>query len=480
MIGAPSERLVNISLNILPFAVVFIYLLTFHQNIVPVDGDDTYFNRVYETQSLFEFLAERYNAWSGRLSVDTMMYFISPQLRLWRLLNSLAITMLCFNLVVLLLGNRFWLLDYRKTARVILFTCFGIGLINIKVLDSAFFWITGSFNYLWPIAAGSLALIPFREALFNNHLNLTARPSLWFVLPMLAVIFAGLGDEQVSLTLLLLMVGTNIALFINVRRVKPYLLLLTVTAAISVAILLMAPGNNLRYEFAITHVLPEFEDIAIGPRIFWSMRWLLTQVVDVNRGLLILLFGFIAISLQRIAVSRTDKILVYVATFIAGFLVISALNLDILHSDLKVWFDEKFFEFKALDEFVQASAKLGRNNKFYWFCIPYLIWVATIASIPFLIWKSCRRGRVNGLALAILFCTAIITLVFMFFSPTIFASGHRIDAMYSVILLFIVISLFYNVEDRIPVSFLLVFWLIAALNILFQHAEWSVQYSVHL
>jgi len=252
-----KEQLINIVWNILPFIILFIFLLAFHKNIYSFDKDDSYFTNVQEKLSFPEFMIRRYTEWSGRISIEATMYLVlEHSIRLWRLINPLVLTGLCINLAILLFGNKFWLNDYRITAKTIWLICLGIGLINIQVLGSSSFWITGSFNYLWPIFAGSLALFPFREGLSNELSRSPIKTFLCNSLFFISAIYAGLGNEQVALVLCGLMFAVNVKIFVSKKKVVPFLLLMNVITILAFIILWTAPGNRIRYEQSIIQLFP--------------------------------------------------------------------------------------------------------------------------------------------------------------------------------------------------------------------------------
>jgi len=221
-----------------------------------------------------------------------------------------------------------------------------------------------------------------------------------------------------------------------------------------------------------------FRDLSIGQHLFLGLRWLLDKIINIDRFLLILFFALAAVFLRNNSGAKVDKILGSATAFIAAFLVVFSLNLDYLHPKFQEWFQQLFFSFKDTKEFLNASAKLGQNYNFYLFFIPYLIWIPILLSIPYILYRIGEIRSVDKYTLVTLFSTAIASLALMFFSPTIFASGNRIIAVYSVILLFIICNIYYSVQDRIPLLILLTIYMLAAFNLLFQMVEWSHKYFI--
>lgn len=474
------KNIANFIWNIIPFLILFLYLLAFHQNIYSFDRDDSVLGGIQEKYSLSEHLIKLYYNWSGRLSVEATVYIVrSYHVRLWRVLNSLVLTGLCFNLALLLLGNKFWLQDYRKTTKAIWFTCLGLGLINMNVLGSSSFWITGSLYYLWPISVGCVAVLPFYERLYNGPIKITLTNVVYYIIPPLAAIYAGMGNEQVALTLIMLMLIANLALYKSTKTIDRYLLLITALTAISALISWSAPGNQIRYEKSIELEFPNFNELTIGQHLFLGLSWLLNKIINTNRVLLIVLFALISVSLKRNPATRGGRALRTAALFVAAFLVVSSLHLDYLHPEFQAWIHERFYTFNELTDFARAYEKLGRNYNFYLFFVPYLIWIPTLVCTPYLIYKSYQDYPGRGGALALLFCVGICSMALLIFSPTMYASANRVSAIFSIILLFILSNLFHKVQEDIPMPILAALLSIAILNIVFQQEEWSRRYFIH-
>jgi hypothetical protein len=474
-----KNRLARIAIHMFPFIVIFCFFLAFHQTIRSLDADDVFFSHVQQRASLGQFLIQRYEGWSGRLTVEAAMYVVRAfNLRWWRLINALVITGLCFLLTMLALGDRFWLADEPGTDKTIWFACLGIGLINIQVLGSGLFWVTGSFNYLWPITAACVVLVPFRRRLSGASSHLALNSLAWCLLPILAAVFAGMGNEQVSLILVGLTLLFNLVIYRTEKKVDGYLLSLALLVTASFIVLWTAPGNRIRYEQEIVTWYPNFRDLSFVEHALLTLQWLLDKVINVNRLLMILLFGMIALSLKHKPASSADRFLTGATAVLGALLAVASLDLEILHPGMQTWITEMLFTFHPVKDFVAAYAKLDRNVNFILYFIPYLLWIPALVSTPYLIFRSWSGARSKGLLFATLFCAAIFSLVMMAFSPTLIASANRIVAVFSLIVWFLVIGYFAALHDRIPAWALIPVLLLGVGNLAFQYLEWSHKYFI--
>jgi hypothetical protein len=408
------------------------------------------------------------------------MYFVlSHDLWLWKGLNSLLLTGLCFNLAYLLLGDRFWWTDRRQTAPTIWFICLCMGVIHHYVLMSGVFWIAASFFYLWAIFAGSVVMIPFRLRLADPATPLNARTAGGYVLPLLAGVYAGMGNEQVSLTLIGLALLAMLRLYRVSRKIDVYLLLLTGVIFASFLISWSAPGNRLRYEQEIIRWFPTWRELSLWQHLYLGGAWLLGKMINTNRMLLTLLFVLLAMILRRNALKRSDRLAASYAVFMAAFLCAASLYLDYLRPDMQRWLHDQVFFIRPLEGLLKTYANLGLSATFILRILPLVVWLPVLASIPWLLVRTRHATPLDGSTLAVLFCAAVLSAALMIASPTLYASAHRVLLVYSVIVVLILSSLYHSLAEKIPLEILAAITLIVILGFIFQVEEWGKGYFVH-
>ena len=146
--------------------LLYIVLYILHLKISLVNGsDDVWFADASNTSPFLEWITMRYTTWSGRIFPDAMLYLLLDEfLWVWRLLNPLFLILLAYALVRVIKK------DVSRLEMLVAIIIFGY--ISNSVLNSGFFWITGSMNYLWPIALGLVGMLPFVNHIFNHGFDI--------------------------------------------------------------------------------------------------------------------------------------------------------------------------------------------------------------------------------------------------------------------------------------------------------------------
>ena len=273
--SSPGERLVFA-------AIVSILALLHAYRFDRLDfADDAYFATALDQASLFGFLRERYLSWSGRLPIDALAALLLDHVWLWRVLNFAMVLAFCANVARLGFGA-------GGKAPVAIACVLGLWLLfPLALLQDAAWWVTGSFNYLWPATAGLFAV----RAMFERH----RRTTVDWALIACAGGFAAYS-EQVAIVLLGLGVPRWWQLWRS-GRFGPGDAALCGAISVNAAINLLAPGAQLRFAAETVRWYPDYD---------------LLDVIDK----LHLALGLVATTL-----GRTDHLAAAVLVAVAGVLV---------------------------------------------------------------------------------------------------------------------------------------------------------------
>lgn len=232
-------------------AAFFVLVLLLMQLHGPRGGgdDDARYTAVLANGSLWPWLAERYTTWSGRALIDAVTVVLIRHVWLWRLLNAVLATLLVW-LVARHLGR-------SRDAAVLQFLVLGFFLLDAEVLRQGAWWMSNSFNYLWPLALGLLAVLPFVQP--------GAATALWAATVPAAAYAA--SQEQSGLFLL----GAQLLLGWGLWRRRQWqwghALQLAVSLA-AFAVVLLSPGSAARYRVHVTHWFPEYGLLGLDERLF--------------------------------------------------------------------------------------------------------------------------------------------------------------------------------------------------------------------
>ena len=245
-------------------------------------GDDMMYRDALRDKRLFEYVSHRYQVWSGRFLIDSTTVAMVQSVKLWRVATT-AMTALLFGMLAYYLGA------VRRPLQMAML-CAGLFLIDAEVARPAFWWMTGSFNYAWPLALGTVALLPF------------ARPDLprrVFLLTLPAAVYA-CNHEQVGLLLLGLEAVLAVWLW-RQGRLRAWHVAQMAVGAVSLLTVLLAPGTSARFGVHTTYWFPQYLQLDLVERVFSGFQLAFGHVFAAGNAVTFLL----AISLLGVVWQRT-------------------------------------------------------------------------------------------------------------------------------------------------------------------------------
>lgn len=233
-------------------------------------GDDMMYRDALREKRLFEYVAHRYQIWSGRFLIDSTTVAMVQSVTLWRLCTT-AMTTLLFGMLAYYLGAA------RRPLQMAML-CAGLFLIDAEVARPAFWWMTGSFNYAWPLALATVALLPF------------ARPDLprrVFLLTLPAAVYA-CNHEQVGLLLLGLEAVLAVWLW-RQGRLRAWHVAQMAVGAVSLLTVLLAPGTSARFGVHTTYWFPQYLQLDLVERVFSGFQLAFGHVFAAGNAITFLL-----------------------------------------------------------------------------------------------------------------------------------------------------------------------------------------------
>lgn len=234
--------------------MIFLYGLCsiiFHAFFVNVGGgDDNYFMTCLNNRTLGEFYVKRWNTWSSRLVIETVVVMVLKQpLWLWKVLDVFA----SFVLAYLLFGILFHKKESGKAAIVCGIFLF---LYDFREMDSAGYMTTTIF-YWWVLAAAMIAFLPIYFH-YNNE-----KVKTWiYALAVPCSIFAANQEQAAIIFVCLCMYMLGIYLF-EKRKIPKYVVFLLLVGLISLAIVFLCPGNEVRKISNIDFWFPNYAEFNI-------------------------------------------------------------------------------------------------------------------------------------------------------------------------------------------------------------------------
>lgn len=382
-------------------------------------ADDAWFASALDSRDILDFLAWRYRDWSGRIPIEAAVVLLVSHPWWWKLGNALAWLLFCFAAGRVSLG-RTGMPASRSTV-----IAFGLlMLMSPGVLYPAAWWMTGSVNYLWPVALGLFGLMAW-----------TGRDERGFLARAAFLLASGLAmyNEQVAIALLpaaAILVGLRA----RQRRLQGWDVAQFAFMAANALVVFMAPGSRRRFLSEQALRFPDFATLDAMDKATIGIGLVLDGLVDSANWLLaavIVMAG--ALVLRSPARTGTRLVLLGMLSFLAlGYLVAvpgfpGADGLQSLHA------------VPPLDGATANSSRAYALAAWSCFAVACLL-AACVAAL----WRSRREALIAALALSL----GLGSLLAIGFSPTAYASGPRVQFVCQVGFLLVAARLVEEVRGR--------------------------------
>ena len=253
--GKRSACETNALKRLFPYMTLFAILLIWHLELPVTTGDDIYFTNALEQSSVLDFLMFRYAQWSSRLLIECVLIFVVRAPYVWRILDSLALT-----LIAAMTSAMF---NEKKSPQIDWGSCVVVMLFPLLSLNEAGYAAT-TVNYIWPFAAGMLAMKAFQKALKGERVA----PAQWLG-SWLCLIFA--CNMELTCAMILGVEGVLLAYrLITDRKNRSGVLYMAGSVAIALAgcaFIFSCPGNALRYTQETQNWFPEYPELSYLTRL---------------------------------------------------------------------------------------------------------------------------------------------------------------------------------------------------------------------
>lgn len=449
----------------IPFVILFISMLYVHILHSMMPGDDFWFHEVSRTYSLIDYLKLRYMNWTGRISAEVGFYYIfMDDAFLWKFINPLFVTLTSYSISRIILGKK----DYKERYMINWYICIGIFLLSKHVILNSIMWITGSIVYLWMVLAALLAFIPFADALDKNY------SKKFNILYIFCGIFAALGEEQVALVLLAFVTITNIYIYIRDKKLYKYLILENFFILVGSVILFIAPGNTARNRDEIINWLPNYPLYSIWEIGFYGFQWFLNLLLNDSKIIFFLVLLVLSISLYKKSRGFKNKLSIIIP--MAGCILIFCsiiFSLDIFISDLikkkiefpyiyhEIWNNFSSFNVPENPYAVNNTVNLDKLT-----AIKFIVWTIIIFTVPYFI-VQLYNFSIRGIYISLAYIAGICSVIIMFVSPTIYASGERTFFVLAIMFLIVFISMLKKSEVLLKGRYLFIFIIFAVIKYIY-------------
>lgn len=397
--------------------------------------DDKVFETYLDNTSLKTYLLIRYNEWTSRYIIETILLaLVNSNIYVWRLLTTILVTIIVECTIELFLSQ-----DTKKYSFLVQILAL-LAIPYLSLCDAG--WIATTTNYLWPLAAFMPLCLTLRKIFEKKEIDVFEK--------IQACILTLIATNIEPLVLCVL--GLCITLFFyNAYATKETIkelwskldktfLLIIVISFCSLLLTLLAPGNGYRVISATQICYPEFASFSLIDKIelsfvstmpfFYANMIYASNLAYPTNFVMLLLMLFTCIRLWQ---NKQTKILLL---NILGILVVLYNQVHILALTFGKQITPHWY--------ILANAKIGQQSDFNgtFIFLEIVIYLFILITLFYGVFQALNKGSKALLACIILlagFCTRFV----MGFSPTVYASGTR-TFLFTIVSILIVTIMMIN------------------------------------
>lgn len=405
----------GIYLDCIPFFIVGVIAVIWHATLKVSVGDDiVYFKTLMDGRNIWEILAHRYQTWSSRLAIEFVLIPIVHHTMVWRILDTIIFASIPILICKLMNANR--KLSWCVAAFVLLYP--------FSDMVSAG-WISTTTNYLWPLWCILFIGVLLKKLIFHEKIKWYAGAAGVF-----ACIY-GSSQEQVAIIMLLLFFLTGFYLWKEKCYKLPLLYLYSGINIISLTVILLCPGNQIRKIQEIEGRMPEFSEFTIWHKLYMGLA-------NVERIFIANINNIFLIMTALLAILVYIKTKSYKKTLFSSIPILLLLGQSVIRMS--------HIRFKNI--FVIPKQDVRWDFKSPQTYLPLLFLAVCIAGILYALYQLMKENRIMYLCTALLLGCGLASGVVMGFSPTIYASAER---PYIYLYFIIIIVCLYQLKALQPI-----------------------------
>ena len=403
-------------------AVFVLVLCVLHFCLAPSGDDVNYFNHALQGTTYLDFLKTRYETWSSRLIIETVLInCYALNFGLWRVLDVAALVVIAESLVYICVPQK----RYAVFVYTVILLC--TDWLAFKPAG----WGATTVNYLWPLAASMPMFIIAKK--INNNLPISKK-AMAFSFLLLA--FA-INQEQVaawlfglSLSFLLYRLAKNHRLTKN----DIYIIDSVLICAAALVFTLSCPGNVHRFTAEVGNWFPQYPSLSLFEKLQLGILTIFTYYFSLRVNVVIVPLCI----MLTVALRAKSKRLFILQVILDAFILLNAV----------LWGVTK-------GKWLLANNRLPQFAGFSKIVVLCECAVLLIVAIAFLCqiiaaFSAKSKGLYNAFFLIAGFCSAFIIA----FSPTVYASGSRCYLFLSYTIFFVVFNLmsdYFTTKFGIPI-----------------------------
>lgn len=384
-------------------AILVVFLLEFFLSIwiTPNQYDSAFFIEKMKEMSIFDFISMRYQTWTSRVIIETLICLILPQNGMvWATINAIMMAILCYSILKLFVKEENESLIWTAAGLILIYP-----LNKIATCD----WGAGSINYTWPLAMLLFSFIPIVKIWRGEKIA-----KYQYLLYLLALIFACNQEQSCVIACGVYFLFTILQMIKNKKKVHPFLLIQCMIVVVSLVIIMTCPGNYARKTEEIATYYVNFGTLGLFDKVSLGLTSTVSHLL-VNTSVVFFVFSLILavyiLKKYKNNLYRAIGLIPLVACLIFGVLKDIVCKLypyfgifcETLNAQQAILTPENYLDFINFIPLVLSFVVLG-----------------SIALNLLLIFKSLQ----NNVAIVV-YILGLMSRVALGFSPTVFASTDR-------------------------------------------------------
>lgn len=379
--------------NLLPFIIVFLLLIIFHL-YTKFMGDDLWFSRQLSKYSIIKFASHRYNTWSSRFIIESVLITLTRlNINVWRLIN---IIMYMIGIFVSL-----YLVNTKKDKYINIVACLLFLMYPLADLSTAG-WAATTLNYLWCFSLGMLSFIPLINYERNKKTNYAG-----YIFSILGLLYATNQEQMCAIIF-----GFNFLYLIykifKHEKISKYNIFCLIISIAGLILILACPGNKIRALKETQKWFPEYTKYGVLQKTYLGIISMASILVS-NKVVLFIFVSILSYATFIYSKKSFSKVLsVFTFFFVASITVFSKLLINTFPSIIYL---SNTLNYQGIPSLVDKYALL-----------PFIISVNLILCIIYMLLVVFKRKEPLPI---IIFLAGICSKLILGFSPTIFISGSR-------------------------------------------------------
>lgn len=395
--------------------IIFCSIMILYHLLLQLNYGDgvEYFSKILGNTSLIDFWKMRYQGWSSRIIIETVLILITKVPVLWRILDCVIwIAISCLMCDLLEIKDK----DERN-------------FLNFLFLLYPFFdmggagWMATTVNYLWPFFFFLILCKGVKQYKDEKNIALWKYPVLLF-----SAIFASNQEQSAILVFAVLLYG--VIWFVIKKKRPPLFLILEFFISVgSIIFILSAPGNQVRKVLEMER-FPGYDQLTFFDKMYMGLLRIEKVFIASSNSIFILFCIVVFYVIYKKYKTKLNLMVSVVPLLILGGYTILC--------NLYPNYGKIFF---IPDDVYQIE---WLNYRTY---IPVIYLIAIIFSILFSLFQIFKREMEKLIFCVLMLGVGVSTVAVMGFSPSIYASGNRTSFYLYFVLIFVVCYVIHERKD---------------------------------